>query len=536
MIINHNITKSYLPVLGLTFLFLCIPLFGTAQVKLPEEKDKKYLFIIRRTVDSLLANAQDIYGKEHSKMILSILDCRNANPITKEALYFSQDSKFNFNTVTYSDGNFLPKPPYGVRKGDRTGLGGSNSNLQQDLYRAMEALGRITGEEKYVAASHDAMKDFFKITQHPETGLLAWGEHLYWNCFEDRLGDDLDAYKTHEPKRKFIYFDYLYSVDPTRTLKYARGLWDHQIADKTTGDFSRHAKYHIHRPGNGFDFPKEGSCFIDTWSRAYKKTKDPEFSRAVKVLANRYLNRTNNLGLLDWDTSGQPERANRCITLWLMSLASEADDAQTRMDKEASRILKKVVVSQDKGFLSLAHDVENPEKGFVCYAYTDTGKPMPIKEKGSEGYSHLWGLGYGIYSTSMFGLLANTRQEQLRKGKEAEAYRKLVLQAARIYQSNPPDPVKDDIWSGEYGMVILLQIAAYRLTEEQSFLTTAQTLADDAIKVFWKNGEYAVPKASSHTDYYDCISYSDTLILALLALHEHAAGVPALVKISDINR
>ena len=112
----------------------------------------------------------------------------------------------------------------------------------------------------------------------------------------------------------------------------------------------------------------------------------------------------------------------------------------------------------------------------------------------------------------------------------------MILQSAKVYQDNLPDPANVDIWAGEYGMAIFLQLAAYRLTKDHSYLSAAQKFADDAIKVFWKEGEYVVPRASSLTDYYDCISYADTLLLALLAVHEHTAGIEPLVEISDINR
>lgn len=61
--------------------------------------------------------------------------------------------------------------------------------MQQDLYRAIQHPSRITGERRYDEAVRVALGDFLRITQHPETGLLAWGEHLYWDFVEDRLGD-----------------------------------------------------------------------------------------------------------------------------------------------------------------------------------------------------------------------------------------------------------------------------------------------------------------------------------------------------------
>jgi hypothetical protein len=50
--------------------------------KIPESKSGKYLYIVKRSLDSLLANAVDRYGKEHSGLIISILNCRDASPTT----------------------------------------------------------------------------------------------------------------------------------------------------------------------------------------------------------------------------------------------------------------------------------------------------------------------------------------------------------------------------------------------------------------------------------------------------------------------
>lgn len=471
----------------------------------------RYLDMVRRTADALLEHGRDSYGQQHSAMILSVLDAKTARPLAA-----------------------LPRAPAGVRQGDRTGPGGSNANLQQDLYRALQHLSRLTGDERYARAVRDALVDFLRITQHPDTGLLAWGEHLSWDCVNDAL---YDPYGTtiHEPKRKFIFFDLCYAAEPERTLGYARGLWEHQIFDQQTGDFSRHARYDRHRPGKGYDFAKEGSYFIDTWSRAYEKTGAKRYERAVAVLANRYAERTSELGLLDQDTSGDQERVNLCVTLWLVSLAMECHDAAARMDGPTVELLHELAARYDKGFLGLDHAPDDRQRGFVCYAYTDSGRPRPHERKQSAGYSQHWAMGYGINTTSMFGLLSYTRQTQLGGSNAGGAYRRLVVRAADLYRSVAPDAAADDIWAGEYGMAIMLELAALRLTGEPAYLEAARRLADQAIDALWKEGD-VLPRASTRTGYYDVISYPDTLLLALLALHEHLLGLEPRVEISDLNR
>jgi hypothetical protein len=34
------------------------------------------------------------------------------------------------------------------------------------------------------------------------------------------------------------------------------GIWDHQIHDRASGDFSRHGRYSKHETFSGFDFPR----------------------------------------------------------------------------------------------------------------------------------------------------------------------------------------------------------------------------------------------------------------------------------------
>jgi hypothetical protein len=496
--------------------FLAMPGIGAEPQN--EKTSSPYREVVRRAADALLENARDTYGPEHSALILSVLDCKTGKPLEE-----------------------LPRSPSGVRSDDRVLPYGSNASLQMDLYRVLRELSRMTGDPRYKKAADDGLSDFLKITQHPETGLLAWGEHLSWNCLTEKADsrtyhpDKKVQQFIHEPKRKFLYFDELLVSDQQRALKYAQGLWDHQIFDQKTGNFSRHGDYAKHSPRKDNDYPKEGGYFIDTWARAYAATKDPAWIPPVRILAQRYLNRMNERGLLDFDTTGLPERVNWSVSLANLSLGIDAFDAKSRMDPETAAALQKLSEGIDKGFLSLQHEVSDPSKGFICYAFTDSGKPFPLARKKSEGYSPAWGMAYGINTTSMFVPLCYTRQAQLGDTEQGEAYRKLIVEAARLYQKVAPDPQNKDIWAGEYGMAIFTELAAFRLTGDKSFLDTAKQLGDEALRVFWKE-DSALPRASSKTDYYDVIAYPDTLLLSLLALDEAVRGELPKVEISDLIR
>ena len=135
----------------------------------------------------------------------------------------------------------------------------------------------------------------------------------------------------------------------------------------------------------------------------------------------------------------------------------------------------------------------------------------------------------------MYGLLCHARQAQLNTNEQGDAYRRLVLRSADLYRTLDAEPSRVDIWAGEYGMAIFLELAAYRLSGEAAYLQRARTLADEALDVFW-HGDSPLPRASSKTDHYEAITRPDTLILSLLALHEHTARLVPKIAISSVDR
>jgi len=471
--------------------------------------ESPYLEVVRRSADALIEHAVDRWGPQKTAMIASMLDRTKLAPPRS-----------------------MPPSPGGNRQSDRCGPSGSNACFQQNLARAMGHLSRPTGEPRYAAAATAAMVDFLRITQHPDTGLLAWGEHLCWDL-EKECAATQSGKLTHEPKRKLLLFDLLYEHEPQRVLQFARGLWEHQIRDPKTGNFSRHAAYDRHAPGSNYDFAKEGSYFIDCWSRAYEKRRDPVFQEAVRVLAKRYLGKLNEHDLMDFDSTGQKGRADVAFSSDMLSLALEAHGAADRMDDQSAALLRDLVGRIDRGVLALPHAPEDPKRGFVCYAQTSTGKLGTYRDR--PGWSPPWGMGYGLKPTSMIALLCHTRQAQLGSGPQVEAYRGLVLRAADAYCVCDPAPEEVDLWPSEYGMTIFTEIAAFRLSGKAAYLDRARVLAERAIAVYWDGGN-SLPRASSKTKHYEDITGADTLILSLLALHEHVSGLKAEIPISDLDR
>lgn len=501
------------------FAAACLCSLGRAADSAPPRTE--LLPLVRRAVDALVERGTDRWGSERTAMIISILDRRTLEPPQAK----------------------MPRAPAGVRAGDRTNAFGSNANLQQNLYETMFQLSEVTGDAKYRDAATAALVDFVRRTQSPATELLGWGEHLFYDLNRDAVGTD-DAGGTphppiHEMKRKFLHWDLLYAREPERVLKFARGLWDHQIYDHKTGDFSRHANWDKHNPRRGFDFTKEGGYMIDVWARAYEASDDPTFVTAVDVLAGRYRGKLNDRNLLDYDST----RKNYCNNGHNVTLATECDRAAPRFAKApptAAR-LHELAASIDRGFLSCAHAPSVADRGFIASCLTENGEPCDREGPGPGGYSVTWGMGYGKQSTAMIGLHCYHRSRQLGDSTAGRAYRELFFAAAERYRATSIPRVekkaedKLDVWAVEPATAIFLELAAFRATDDAKYLAAADRLADEAVAAFFDSSS-PLPKASLLSSHYEVMCGPDTLLLSLLAVACEHHNPPHHVPITDIER
>ena len=230
---------------------------GTQAARRQRPNQPDYLTIVKAYANAMTKDGRDTYGPEHSPLFASALDRR---------------------TMRLGD---FPEIP-GVRKGDRA-LGGANPQHDADLYAILYRLTELTGEDQYEHEADKALAFFFSHCQSPVTGLMTWGEHLHWNFAKEEMGgNDL----CHEIKGEWPFWDACYRLAPQACWKFAIGQWDHQIADKKIGDFSRHAKWSSHGTNTGTDFPRYAGQMIANWTDAYvrKETKPCRAGRNSSLL------------------------------------------------------------------------------------------------------------------------------------------------------------------------------------------------------------------------------------------------------------
>jgi hypothetical protein len=143
------------------------------------------------------------------------------------------------------------------------------------------------------AHSADALRFFFSHCQSQATGLLAWGEHLGWDFRTEGVLEDRDI---HEFYRPWVLWEDCFALAPEACDRFARGVWEHQIADHATGNFNRHARYDRHGPEKDKEFSRHAGFYIGTWGAAYRRSKDPIFLRAIETLMASFERRRESSG------------------------------------------------------------------------------------------------------------------------------------------------------------------------------------------------------------------------------------------------
>lgn len=457
-------------------------------------RDPGYLRLVRAYADAMIERGRDTCGGEHSPLFAAALD--------REKMTLG-----SFGTIP------------GVRNGDRS-LGGANPQEETGLYAACYALTEITGEKKYAAAADAALRFFFTRCQSPATGLMAWGEHLYWD-FEGEAAGGRDG--CHEICGEWPFWDRCYRLAPDACRRFAIGLWEHQVADHETGDFSRHARWSRHGPGKGADFPRYAGQMIATWADACGRKEHvnrrdrEELARAVTVIVARMeANMTKaKTGCLPAGT----DRNHRRIS-WPgsnLELARCLWKAAPQMDDALAARMRKLALRQDVDFHALPHTIADGG-GFVSCIDAETGKPR--SRSSNKPYTSTWssGYGYGTHANMANRCVARFRQLAADHRDLAARYRACVTAAADRYLASDPDR-GDLLKPGTFAAVIRLLLATGEMTGKRKYVDRADHFGRFGVSLFLDDG-LPLPKATNRHNHYETITGGPDFMRALLAIHE----------------
>jgi hypothetical protein len=455
----------------------------------------KYLYLY---ADTMMAHGRDVYGPQKTGLFVSALDRQTLAPLATR-----------------------PAPPDGIRRDDRVGLPwealiGANPQHDQNFLRLLYVLTEMSQKPDYRAAADAELKWFLENAASPATRLLPWGEHMSWNIMTDQpIGD------THEYSRPWMLWQRCFEIAPEASKRAALGLWEHQISDRKTGAFDRHASYRQHGPGTGRDYPRHAGFYIRTWGVAYRNTGDPVFLTAIDTMLTRFEKKRDARGFV-------PERLDVPIAAVVstLSLAIDCEGAAACVPEPLAQRLREFTATEDRVFCSLPHDLKN-RCGFIealdrtVTAGAPASAPATRPANASMHFTPMWEGMYGDFTTASVALMCVARYEN----GGGPPYRDLVVAAADCYLSGMPAE-SVDIWPMTVGHVISLELSAWRITAKDHYLRRAQELGNMAIARFWE--DKPLPRASLQTGHYETITGADTLALALFDLHLttlHITGV-----------
>lgn len=462
-----------------------------------------YLAAVRAYADAMIRDGRDRYGREHTPLFAAVLDRSTMQIGPRE----------RFGRIE------------GVRETDRS-IGGANPQVDVALYRILHALSEITGEPKYGAEADQALGYFFLHGQSPATGLMAWGEHLYWD-FEHEKCQGID--RSHEVGGEWPFWDRCYRLAPEACWNFALGQWDHQVADKATGDFSRHAQYSRHGPQRGSDFPRYAGQMIVNWADAHarpenaRRERRPELIEAITCLVRRMESNMEQttakvlpaLAGADYVWPSSNLELARCLWKAAGMIESTHGALAERMRALALR--------QDENFLRAPHQITSGG-GFAVTLHTETGQPR--SRAMNKPFTSSWSSGYGYSAHAAPANLCDERRQQLVGSHPALAdrFRALVIAAAGQYLTAEPD--RGELQKPDaFADVIDLLLNAAALTGERKYLDRADHFGRVGCELFLGDGR-PLPKATNRHEHYETITGGPDFMWSLLELHRARAARP----------
>jgi hypothetical protein len=206
----------------------------------------------------LVDDGTDRYGTEHTPMFMATLD-----PATRR--YPADDTRpATFVQRAY---RFIHAPR------------GCAAYWDQPTLAALELLAEHTGETRFAAAVRDYLA-FFAERCVAANGLFLWGNHYYWDAFQDRnVGftggerlfpvDPAAPGTLHEMRPLFPAWETLWRVAAPAVERHLRACAEWHFFDAAAGAFNRHADKQ-----RGCAFLESAGILVHGWCFLYAKTGD----------------------------------------------------------------------------------------------------------------------------------------------------------------------------------------------------------------------------------------------------------------------
>ena len=439
-----------------------------------------YLYYAKTFADTMIASGTDRYGKVKSPLFASIIDMEtHSNPLE------------------------TPENSPGQRFGDRSIHGG---NLFHDvmLLQAMDNISSITGNRKYKQAADNYLKFFLENCPDPNTGLFPWGEHAYWNFYEEKHVNEIHEFLGGVPNS---FWERLWKISPKAVQREADGLINH-ITNLENFHFDRHADMSkpapVPRPEKygGMNFQRHAGFYIGLWTFAYSKTKDKKYlDLAEKMIDHHWKLRNDKSGLPPDRTGTKDASAVSSLALSLSLLESAALLPEGPVKERYLTVAKTYL----NAILQLPHNAK--EGKFMVTLPVDAS---PESAAGGFGEPYVYGYGGGFsadYAALLLGVYRLTKDQ--RALRIAEGF-------ADFYSRNDPPPATEAVYARVYATIIGLFNDLHQITGKASYLDQSKRYAKIAIEQLYHNGLF---RGTTDIGHYEGSMMVGNLVYNLVWLH-----------------
>ena len=475
---------SYLPIIGSLTLLISLSFSLPSPAQSPS---KDYRHYVQTFADTLLSIGLDRYGPYPTAMWASVIDTRDRSvPIRG-----------------------VP-PTTGVRPHDRA-VGGSNYYHDVLSLTVFDQLSELTGDDRYRQAARDYSQDFLEHTQHPQTGLLGWGEHLYYNFYtdtvsiaEDRLLDLRPYFRMpHELIAWTPPWQRLWAIDSARIRRAIEGLKYHfNGPDVQTHLFNRHAIW------NATEFQQEimpwikhAALYAYSFGFLYQQTVQEAWKEKSWQIGTLYWNLRDHRTDLVFGClfhSSEPGAGKNA------SLSNTA--LYTYWLYKAGEMIGSEDMKQQAITLLMAYDKYGWNQAEQQYYRELDLDGTPPQE---APWATPWKLGYGSSS-----LLSLARVTAYIAPQDSSGVMRKIAEKSLAVANNQPLP---EVYSAQnLGEALNANVDLYELTGERQYLTHARRYADTATEHLWRNGLFVRQKDDP---YYEAKLGVGDLLSGLLRLH-----------------
>lgn len=404
---------------------------------------------------------------------------------------------------------------------------GSTLYWDQPLVAVALALSDLTGQPRYRLAAEAYVRDFLQRCVSPANGLFLWGNHQYWDVFEDRV--EIIGTTYHEIRPLMPIWELFREIDEPATLRCVRALGDQHVVEPATGRFDRHGKTEV--PGQApakripeaMPFLEAGGTLVESlaWLAARQSPPEPEaLALALRVARFSHGQRDPATGLLPvqpgkerWDSQASTTEIGLWATCLLRAaeLTGEAEFAELAADGVRAYLRHGWDEATGRFFGMLAIADGQPVKpGATMYQprfHADPWEPL------FPGHDYPMAM-----AEACLDLAARTGEATFGAGAErwiTHLEQSLPVSYPRAHNTDPQRV--SGTFAGEYGRAIHFLWRAGGALGEPRATALATQLADEATAMLWSpaHGMYRGHPGENCADAVDGLGI---LFAALIAL------------------